>query len=200
VFDSAGAQVDYARSVNEGGTTGGGIGDFSEVTRVGLTLDEVKQFDVSVSETVENIGKSLATDGLGEEWLVISATGSPGDDIELIDFDNGLQGRRISKSPKPVLVWSDGPASSVLMSELSVGGDGEYIIESNSRAYSVKVNQSISSFSHGGCYAAASAGEIVITSPRYSNISSTFNIVESSWDGSFGANLFLDIDAIYKLI
>jgi len=200
VFDSAGVQVDYSRSVNDGGTTGGGIGDFSEVTRVGLTLSEVKAFDVAVGETVENIGKSLATDGLGEEWLVISATGSPGDDIELIDFDNGLQGRRISKSPKPVLVWADGPASSVLMSELSVGGDGEYIIESNSRAYSIKVNQSIASFSHGSCYASAIPSEVAVTAPRYSNSSSTFSVVESTWDGSFASNASLDIDAIYKLI
>jgi len=86
--------VDYARSVNEGGTTGGGIGDFSEVTRVGLTLSEVKAFDVAVGEVVRSVGKVSATDGLGADWLAISATGTPGDDVELIDFDNGLQGTR----------------------------------------------------------------------------------------------------------
>jgi hypothetical protein len=40
------------------------------------------------------VGKLTATDDLGADWLVASATGSPGDDIDLIDFTNGLQGQR----------------------------------------------------------------------------------------------------------
>ena len=145
VFDSAGVQVDYSRSVNDGGTTGGGIGDFSEVTRVGLTLSEVKAFDVAVGEAVRSIGKVSATDNLGADWLVISATGGSGDDIDLIDFVNGLQGSRIKnvvysngvseqiidgsfKPESPTEVWT-GSATDVPVSALSEDGPGWYILK-----------------------------------------------------------------------
>lgn len=100
VLDAGGKELDYYRSISPSDSGSGGIADFSEVTRVGLTLSEVKAFDVSVGDVVENVGKTTATDGLGEEWLAVGATGSPGDDVDLIDFDNGLQGQRVENGPQ----------------------------------------------------------------------------------------------------
>lgn len=95
MFDSAGNQVVYDPSVTESGG-GGSVDSFSELLRVGLTLDEIKEFDVSVGDSVRSIGKDLTTDNLGADWLVVSATGNPADDVDLIDFSNGLQGRRVN--------------------------------------------------------------------------------------------------------
>ena len=90
IQDSAGNQVDYSASVGAADA----VDVAAETIRVGLILDDVKAFDVSVGDVVRNVGESVATDSLGADWLVVSATGSPGDDVDLIDFDNGLQGRR----------------------------------------------------------------------------------------------------------
>lgn len=65
------------------------------VTQVGLLLSDIKQFNVTPGETVRNVGKATTLDALGADWLVVSATGSPADDIDLIDFANGTQGQRI---------------------------------------------------------------------------------------------------------
>lgn len=92
IRDSADNQVDYSASVNIG--SGGGSVDLGDTIRVGLVLDDVKAFDVSVGDVVRSVGKLVATDSLGADWLVISATGGAGDDVDLIDFDNGLQGQR----------------------------------------------------------------------------------------------------------
>jgi hypothetical protein len=92
VINSANVQVDYSRSVNSGGSADVGIVGFSELIRVGLTLPAIKLFTVSVGESVRNIGKATATDALGADWLVTSASGTPGNDNTIIDFSNGLQG------------------------------------------------------------------------------------------------------------
>ena len=91
-LDSNGTQVEYESSITPASSESSI--DLSETIRVGLTLSDVKAFDVSVGDTVRNVGKITATDGLGADWLVVSATGSPGDDDTLIDFTNGLQGQR----------------------------------------------------------------------------------------------------------
>lgn len=91
-LDQNGVQVSYEPSINQA-SDGDGL-DLSETIRVGLTLPEIKALDVAVGDTVRNVGETIATDGLGADWLVVSATGSPGDDVDLIDFDNGLQGAR----------------------------------------------------------------------------------------------------------
>src|SRR5690606_15819177 len=70
--------------------------DLSGVTQVGLLLSDIKLFDVTPGDTVRNVGKITATDGLGADWLVVSNTGNPADDETLIDFSNGLQGQRIN--------------------------------------------------------------------------------------------------------
>jgi hypothetical protein len=92
VINSANVQVDYSRSVNSGSTNPVGIVGFSELIRVGLTLPAIKLFNVNVGESVRNVGKVTATDSLGANWLVTSASGTPGNDNTVIDFSNGLQG------------------------------------------------------------------------------------------------------------
>lgn len=84
----------YIPFVEDETQSSGSATDLSAYRYYGLTLAEIKTIDVSVGETIGNMGKLTAEDEEGAEWLVISATGSPGDDIDLIDFDNGLQGRR----------------------------------------------------------------------------------------------------------
>ena len=74
--------------------TDGGGEPSDGVTQVGLLLSDIKQFNVTPGETVRNVGKLTALDGLGADWLVVSSTGGPGDDVDLIDFANGTQGRR----------------------------------------------------------------------------------------------------------
>ena len=200
VFDSAGAQVDYARSVNEGGTTGGGIGDFSEVTRVGLTLSEVKAFDVSVGEVVENVGLTTATDSKGSRWLAISSTGSPGDDQGLIDFDNGLQGRRLAHGG--VNVWSD-PAgvTSVPMTDLSSQGPGHYIlaIEGTGGDYALSIfihNESENCY--GSAKVNANSSSISVDSASY--FSGIFRITNYLYNGGAGSGGFsVTFHAIYKV-
>lgn len=103
IINANGQQVDYSSSVNAEGASGG-ISDFSEVIRVGLTLSEIKTFAVSVGEVVRNIGGAVASDGLGSDWLVISASGTPSDDENLISFNNGLQGQRVGP-PKHVVIY-----------------------------------------------------------------------------------------------
>lgn len=91
VLDSNSSQVEYAASIVPSGT--GAALDLSSTIQVGLTLVDIKAFDVSVGDVCRSVGRITATDGLGSDWLVISATGTPGDDVSLIDFDNGLQGQ-----------------------------------------------------------------------------------------------------------
>ena len=124
VFNSSGEQVDYAQSVN---SEAAAEIDLSETIRVGLTLADIKAFDVAVADTVENVGKVSATDDLGGRWLAISATGTSGDDVNLIDFNNGLQGQRIREEQTPRLVWS-GSANFVPIADLDEGGAGFYWI------------------------------------------------------------------------
>jgi hypothetical protein len=96
VINSANVQVDYSRAVNAGSTDG--IVGFSELIRVGLTLPAIKLFNVNVGESVRNVGKATATDALGADWLVTSASGTPGNDKTVIDFSNGLQGVAITNN------------------------------------------------------------------------------------------------------
>jgi len=80
----------------------GDSGSTSELTNYreyALTLADVKKLDKSPGQTVGNVGKISALDGFGANWLVVSATGNPANDIDLIDFDNALQGQRIDVYP-----------------------------------------------------------------------------------------------------
>lgn len=76
--------------------TDGGGATTEGVTQVGLLLSDIKQLNVTPGETVRNVGKSTTLDKLGADWLVVSNTGNPADDVDLIDFDNGTQGQRIN--------------------------------------------------------------------------------------------------------
>lgn len=90
-LDQAGAQVDYSPNVDAPAVD---AGELSGTIRFGLTLADIKVFDVSVGNAVRNIGNLTAADGGGADWLVTSNTGSPGNDTNLIDFTNGLQGQK----------------------------------------------------------------------------------------------------------
>lgn len=72
-------------------------------TQVGLLLEDIKLFDVTPGQTVRNVGKIIAQDKYGADWLVVSNTGNPADDLDLIDFANGAQGQRIANNT----YWKD---------------------------------------------------------------------------------------------
>lgn len=92
VLNSSDVQIDYTPSIVQ--ADAGGAVDLSETIRVGLVLDDVKAFDASVGDVLRSVGSATATDDEGADWLVIAATGGPGDDVDLIDLDNGLQAQR----------------------------------------------------------------------------------------------------------
>ncbi len=127
MLDSVGDQVVYDPSITESG--GGDAEGFAELIRVGLTLDAVKEFDVSVGESVRSVGKTLATDGLGADWLAVSNTGNPADDVDLIDFANGLQGRRnesfLYNSDIDDLQWLGTPVGGYLILQTNLSGVSE---------------------------------------------------------------------------
>ena len=94
VLDSSGAQVagGYTpRISNSSGTVEG-----APTIAVGTLLSDIKQINVTPGDVVQNTGKVIAEDGLGAQWLAVSATGTPADDDTLIDFDNGTQGTRLN--------------------------------------------------------------------------------------------------------
>jgi hypothetical protein len=85
----------------------GGSSDLSDYREYGLLLADIKKLEVAPGQTVGNIGKLTTTDNLGARWLVISNTGGSGDDIDLIDFDNGLQGQRIKNFTEQAVTEAD---------------------------------------------------------------------------------------------
>ncbi len=158
--------------------TDSGGGGTTNATQVGTLLSDIKQFNVTPGDTVRNVGKTTALDDLGAYWLVVSNTGSPADDVDLIDFANGTQGQRINNELYASVVASDisdgtfdpapiaadikdgsfdpavmstditsgafkpedadkvftGNQSSVGQGDLSSGGQGFYLVETNSGA------------------------------------------------------------------
>ena len=100
-------------------------------TQVGTLLVDIKQLNVTPGQTVRNVGKVTALDRMGADWLVVSNTGSAGDDEALIDFNNGAQGRRLYNNSYPAgarRVWS-GDLQAVPYGDLSESGPGFYVIE-----------------------------------------------------------------------
>lgn len=109
ILDSSGKQVDYSSSITPPDSGGSSGTSFGELIRVGPTLDDIKEFDVSVGDAVRNNGETDANDGNGADWIAVSNTGTSGNDVDLIDFDNGLQGR-LNESfvyPQTPLEWRD---------------------------------------------------------------------------------------------
>ncbi len=141
--NGAAVQDGYTPFVSNPGEAEANLGS---VTQVGLLLPDIKLLDVTPGDTVRNVGKITATDGLGADWLVVSNTGNPADDETLIDFANGLQGQRIDsiayrsvisqdigsgrfRPENATLVWEGLDDTGVNMSELSEGGPGFYVVE-----------------------------------------------------------------------
>ena len=86
-----GQQQDFIPLIEE--ATGGGTSSNSVV--YASLLADLKQINVTPGQYVENIGKTSALDKEGARWLVVSNTGNPADDVDLIDFNNGTQGQRV---------------------------------------------------------------------------------------------------------
>lgn len=96
ILDSADKQVDYSSSIVPPSGGGGSSESFDQLIRVGLTLSEVRSFDVGVGDVIRAVGQDTTTDDKSGEWVAVSNTGNPADGFEVIDFDNGLQGLRIA--------------------------------------------------------------------------------------------------------
>lgn len=116
----------FVANANAGGAATG------DVTQVGLLLPDIKQLNVMPGETVRNVGKSTTLDGLGADWLVVSNTGGSGDDVDLIDFDNGAQGQRIGNvlyekdagtAAKKDVGTDTGDVPEILYEEVAASGD-----------------------------------------------------------------------------
>ena len=97
LLDSNQTQIEAGWTPTVEGANGGttDLGDYREYA---LTLADVKQIDLSPGRTIGSVGKLSATDGAGSDWLVVSPTGGTADDVDLVDFDNGLQGERINNA------------------------------------------------------------------------------------------------------
>ncbi len=91
----------YISSVTDFNAGGGGGGDVTNYREYGLTLADTKQISKNPGQTVGSVGKAAVEDGEGANWIVLSNTGSPADDVDLIDFDNGTQGRRLRNFLQP---------------------------------------------------------------------------------------------------
>lgn len=226
VLNSAGGQVEYDASIMPPAS---GSSSPADSIRVGLTLDAVKEFDVSVGNVVRSVGRNTATDSLGADWLVISSTGSPGDDVDLIDFDNGLQGVRDKSKlyPDSVLpyvadktfnpdapaeVWS-GSASSVNQSALSDAGAGIYIVVTTAGVTFFMIAQkALSDFSSGQNITGSSNAALgsLGTSPTsfllttsalvYRGLTKTFVVEDSNITLSNDSTKFLDFSSSNRTI
>jgi len=97
IFDSTETEINGGWIPTVAGETSTGT-DLASYREYDLTLADIKQLAVVPGQTVGNVGKITASDGIGSDWLVVSNTGGAGDDIDLIDFDNGLQGERINNA------------------------------------------------------------------------------------------------------
>ena len=82
-----------------------GVSDLTEYKRYGKILSDIQSFNVEPGQVVGSVGKITPTDNLGATWLVTTNTGNPADDVDLVDFDNGLQGERIRNA---LVAWPIG--------------------------------------------------------------------------------------------
>lgn len=96
ILDSTQTQIeDGFTPLVEPDTSGGGGSDLTGYREYSLLLADVKKLIKAPGQTVSSIGAASTIDREGVDWLVVSNTGNPADDVDLIDFDNGLQGTRI---------------------------------------------------------------------------------------------------------
>jgi hypothetical protein len=99
ILDSTQTQIEDGHTpLVEPSESSGGTSDLTAYRENSLLLADVKKLVKAPGQTVRSIGATSTTDREGVDWLVVSNTGSPPDDVDLIDFDNGLQGQRIYNS------------------------------------------------------------------------------------------------------
>lgn len=120
-----------------------GSSDLTDYREYGLTLADVKQLSVLAGQTVSSVGKSTATDNLGVDWLVAANTGGAADDVDLIDFDNGLQGLKIKNFIEEAATASDKAAVRANIDVRSVTeSDAAYINDASSAVSSTNLASS----------------------------------------------------------
>ena len=90
ILDSQMKQVDYIAEVDAGVISG------SVDAKVYATQAAAAADVTLVSGTmVTTLAKTTAFDGDGAEWQVVAYTGTPGDDVDLVDMANGNQLKRL---------------------------------------------------------------------------------------------------------
>jgi hypothetical protein len=201
VFDSSGKQTDYYKSISDAAT--GSSVDFSEVTRVSLTLNDLKQVDAAVGDTLKNVGRVTAEDGEGGEWLVKSATGATADDVFLTNLTNGLQATRIFKTGSyPKLVWS-GSATSVPIGDLDDGGPGIYMVGVSGTFGTLVLTDGSSDFARGLLDLDIDTTFFTVNVVRYSavsgNFTATMNSITDITTSPATSTSALTITEIYKV-
>jgi hypothetical protein len=90
ILDSAEKQQDYMPLVDAGIITGSVDAKVYD-TQAAAVADQTLVADMYV----QTLDKTTPFDGDGADWRVVSYTGSPGDGIDLVDLDNGLQLKRL---------------------------------------------------------------------------------------------------------
>lgn len=94
-------------------------------TQWARTLSAVKALSVVPGNIVANVGKNTFDDGEGAWWFIVSDTGSAGDDLDLIDINNGTQGKRIQNPLYQVKNLSDLPDKEAARTNLDVYSTSE---------------------------------------------------------------------------
>jgi hypothetical protein len=90
ILDSAQKQQDYIPSVDAGIITGSVDAKVYD-TQAAAVADQTLVADMFV----QTLDKTTPFDGDGADWRVVAYTGTPGDGIDLVDLDNGLQLKRL---------------------------------------------------------------------------------------------------------
>jgi hypothetical protein len=90
ILDSAQKQQDYIPSVDAGIITGS-VDAKVYSTQAAAVADQTLVADMFV----QTLDKTTPFDGDGADWRVVAYTGTPGDGIDLVDLDNGLQLKRL---------------------------------------------------------------------------------------------------------
>ena len=148
-----------------------------DVTRVGLTLSDIKQFDVTPGDTVRNVGKTTSSDKMGADWLVVTSTGTSANDETIIDFTNGTQGRLIERFG-PRTVWT-GDSATVDITDFDINdrGTGRYIVYVETTCAEIEITTN-GSFFRSLLDCEAGAEFMSFSAVRYSAFSGSFSAIK----------------------
>ena len=110
----------------------GGTTETGNYIQYALTLAEVKAVNVQQGDVIENIGGTISTDGNGQRWRVQLPNGQTQDDINFINFTNGLQGARIVD--EAMRIQDDQLVDQAFGSFILLAGATPSVIEKKARA------------------------------------------------------------------